>query len=90
VPLWVTETGLSTGGYDRYAFSPANQAAGVTAQYRAFAAMPDVKAVMFHTLLKPDGGPASRDAGYAVLNPDRTPKPAYCALGALRGANACP
>ncbi len=91
VPLWVTEIGLSTGGLDqRYAFSPNDQARGLTGLYQTLAAMDDVDAILFHTLLGADSGPASREAGYAVLNPNRSPKPAYCALGRTRGVDACP
>ena len=90
VPLWVTEIGLSTGGFDRYAFTPGDQARGLTALYRTLDAMDDVDAILFHTLLGANSGRASREAGYAVLNPDRSPKPAYCDLGRVRGVDACP
>lgn len=90
LPLWVTEIGLSTTGLDRYAFTVAQQATGLTGIYTTLASMSDVKAVMVHTLLSSSGSAGNRELGYAVLNPDRTPKPAYCALGVLRGVTACP
>ncbi len=90
VPLWVTEIGLSTGGFDRYAFSFNDQARGLTDLYRTLDSMDDVDAILFHTLLGADAGPGNREAGYAVLEPDRAAKPAYCALGRLRSVDACP
>lgn len=90
LPLWVTEIGLSTNGMDRYMFSPSQQSSGLAQLYSTLAAMSDVQAIMVHTLLEPGGPAANRELGYGVLNPDRTPKPAYCALGALRGVKSCP
>jgi hypothetical protein len=81
-PLWVTETGLSTA-----TLSEADQARGLAGTYRALAAMPDVDAVVVHTLL-PLPGSAGKEAGYGVIRSNLTPRPAFCALATERGMGA--
>jgi len=39
--------------------------------------------LIIHTLIE-YGSSSSPDYGFGVLNPDLTPKPAFCALGSLR------
>jgi Cellulase (glycosyl hydrolase family 5) len=91
-PLWVTEVGLSTTGWDpRFVFTPEQQAWGLAKIYESLAAMDDVRSVIVHSLIWSDGAAWEGEAGYPVLNADHTPKPAYCALAALRGNDgACP
>lgn len=95
-PLWVTETGLTTSGQDSdwpstWLTTEAEQATRLVDLYRKLAAMPDVEAVMIHTLVEPKGDKlTSPYLGFGVLDPDLNPKPAYCALALERGqANPC-
>jgi hypothetical protein len=89
LPLWATEVGLSTTGPAPFRFSEEQQAVGLVSIYRELMAMPDVQAVMVHTLLGADLDPSiSREPGYGIVRPDRSPKPAYCALARERGV-AC-
>ena len=96
-PLWVTETGWSTSGWQSpgwptsWVVSENEQAARLTALYHKLMAQPDIEAVMFHTLIEPEGNPAlSAGPGYGIVRRDLSPKPAYCALALLRAAaGAC-
>ena len=96
-PLWVTETGWSTSGAGdphwpvSWVVSEQEQADRLVALHRKLMAEPDVEAVMFHTLIEPEGDPsASAGPGYGIVRGDLSPKPAYCALAAERlGAAPC-
>lgn len=87
--IWVTEVGASTTDpQPLLSVSDQGQADVLTNAYRRMAAMPDVRAVIVHTLIEPARGGAER--GYGLVRPDLTPKPAYCALAAAVGAaDAC-
>jgi hypothetical protein len=88
-PIWVTEVGASTTDpQPLLAVSDQGQADVLTNAYSRMAAMPDVSAVIVHTLIEPARGGAER--GYGLIRPDLTPKPAYCALAERVGAQgAC-
>ena len=86
-PLWVTETGVSTSGLDsRYRFTASQQATASTALYRRIAAMPDVEAIMLHTLVEPALDATNIETGYGMVSAGLVPKPAYCAVARERGA----
>jgi GH35 family endo-1,4-beta-xylanase len=89
IPLWITETGVSTTSQPGYrAFSPTDQASTLVHIYRALAAMPDVRAVVVHRLI--DIAPGNGiETGFGMLRRDLTTKPAYCALSQERGRRAC-
>ena len=80
-PIWVTELGLTTtGSSSQGAMTEQDQAAGVVKYLRLLEAMPDVKAIIFHTLVEPRGWLGSSEPGYGIVRRDLRPKPAYCAL----------
>ena len=92
-PVWVTETGLTTGGLpsNPQHRTEAGQAAGLVAAYRALAAHGQVGAVLLHTLIDPPGNPVNAEAGFGVVRGDHSLKPAYCALSReLRAEWPCP
>ncbi|MEX2195841.1 MAG: hypothetical protein WD844_11195 [Thermoleophilaceae bacterium] len=87
-PIWITETGYSTSG--PYAVNEATQADGARRLYNRYATMPDVEAVIFHTL---------RDAatehytsqehpeyGFGFLRTNWWPKPVYCHFAGMAGS----
>ena len=95
-PLWMTEIGLSTTGEKPIgAFTEQEQADGLSAVYRLLSGMPDVEVAVFHTLMERQwviGNPelVNVEVGYGMLRRSLQPKPAYCALAALRGKpDAC-
>jgi polysaccharide biosynthesis protein PslG len=91
-PLWITEAGITTTGPDpARRFTEAQQAEGLARYYRTVSAMPDVEAIILHTLIDNGTDPADPETGYGIVRRDLTRKPAFCALAAERGAvNACP
>ena len=90
-PFWITESGWTTTGHlsgwpASWILTEAQQATSLVALYRRIYAMPDVRAFMVHTLIEPPGNrDTSPGVGYGVVHADLTPKPAFCALAALRG-----
>jgi polysaccharide biosynthesis protein PslG len=90
-PIWITEMGVTTTGPD--AIAPQAQAARLVAELTDLGRQPDVRAAVVHTLVPTPGDPTARDYGFAVMNADGTPKPAYCALALARHVAAprgCP
>jgi polysaccharide biosynthesis protein PslG len=88
-PIWVTEFGATTTG-NQPPLTDQQQATLLVSAYRTLRAMPDVKAVFFHTLVEPPFGPGSADTGYGIVRADLSPKPAFCALAAEWGrSGAC-
>jgi hypothetical protein len=82
-PIWVTEVGLSTAGPFPYTLS--EQAAGLRAIYRALDSMPDVAAIVVHRLIDGPKRLRTAESGWGVIERNLTPKPALCALAAVRG-----
>jgi hypothetical protein len=81
-PIWVTELGLTTTGPESQGrVSEQDQATGVVKYLQLLEAMPDVKAIIIHTLVEPRGWFTTSGPGYGVVRRDLAPKPAYCALG---------
>jgi hypothetical protein len=95
--LWVTELGLSTTGppgpRDLHRFDDAEQARSLVHQYRLLSAMPDIAAVIVHTLVEPHWpGERERELGFGIVRRDGlVPKQAYCALAQeMRSGFECP
>jgi len=92
VPLWVTETGITTYGNTggNYSFNENDQAFTLAQIYSELTKMKDVRAALFHTLIDPVGlSPV--EAAYGAMRGDLTPKPAYCTFASLRQTTyACP
>ncbi len=87
-PLWVSELGITTTG--PWPVTESEQASTFTGLYRTLRAMPDVKAIMFHTLVEPPTESWDAETGYGIVRRDLSPKPAYCSLARELGrASAC-
>jgi hypothetical protein len=87
-PIWVTETGISSTGPG--AVSEVEQASALVRLYERLAAIAAVRMIIFHTLVPPPGAADATGTGFAVLRPNLSPKPAFCALSAmLRGHSQC-
>lgn len=81
-PIWVTEFGASTTGPG--AITPGEQAKRLVEYLGVLTTKPYVKAAVIHTVIPARVPTDSVEYGFAVMNPDGTPKPAYCALAAAR------
>ena len=81
VKLWVTETGYTTTG--PFAVSLEQQARWLPRIVRDAATRADVAAVIIHTLRDRAGDRDHADAGYGLLHPDLTRKPAFEAVAAV-------
>ena len=82
--LWISELGMTTMG--RWAFSEAEQANVLRNLHRVVGRMPDVRALLLHTVADDPNEP-----GYGLARGDLSPRPAFCAIAAERGtAYACP
>lgn len=87
LPLWITETGLSTAG--RKTLSDAAQAEGLVAIYEDLEAR-GIPVVHVHRLVDEANPDFPLEQGFGVVEEGgRGVKPAYCALAALRGV-PCP
>jgi hypothetical protein len=87
-PIWVTETGVSTTGTT--GVSESSQAATLVDLTKKLGAIPDVKMVLFHTLVEPPRGVSNPDTGFGIVRQGLKPKRAFCALGVAWGsAGAC-
>ena len=87
-PLWATEIGLTTSGNMWPGVGDAAQAATLVAVYKLLSAMPDVKMIIFHTLIE-YGSASDSEYGYGLMTPSFQPRPAFCALALLRGNVSC-
>lgn len=79
--LWITETGITTTG--AAAHTELEQAVGLTWQYRKMMQMPDVRAMVVHTLADQlMFSPSDKAFGYGVIQrwSPFDPKLAYCAF----------
>jgi hypothetical protein len=86
-PIWVTELGVSTTDTNpRYRVTEQGQADDLVANYRRLAAMPDIGAIVVHTLIERPLSTGATEVGYGLVRPDLTPKPAYCSLAVATGA----
>lgn len=98
-PIWVTEFGFTTSGPDAQdggvAVDEEEQLDLLRRQYNRLASMPDVQAVITHTLRDrpqrsgPPADPSSPEYGYGWLRADGTRKPAWCAFAARSGRGGC-
>ena len=88
VPIWVTEYGISTTkGYTQL-----QQAAIMTRLRSKLARMPDVRAIVAHTMINVSRFPVTDgEYGYGLLQGDLSPKLAWCALGGAAATRpGCP
>jgi len=93
VPLWVTETGVTTTpSTQTYTVSENDQAVYLQKLYNELNAMKDVRAIMFHTLVDNAMVAASDyERGFGTMRVDLSPKPAYCMFASLRRSRyKCP
>jgi hypothetical protein len=81
-PLWATEFGVSTSG--PHAFAPAHQGSALIELYQLMRRIQKIDLAVVHRFIE-DPNLGGREGGFGVLNPDLTPKPAYCSLGSVRG-----
>ncbi|MGI8461541.1 MAG: GH39 family glycosyl hydrolase [Solirubrobacterales bacterium] len=89
LPLWVTETGITTTG--ERAISPAGQGLAAINLSERLPEIPGVEMVLIHTLVDASNyGPTHPETGYGVVAPDLSPKPAFCAVARAWGGEACP
>ncbi len=90
--LWITEIGVSSNdpANRSYVFNENDQAVMNGRLVQRLKVMPDVTAIMVHTLgapILPDGS----EDGYAVARRDLTPKPAFCEIAKVNAsAYRCP
>jgi hypothetical protein len=83
VPVWVTEVGVSTVG--PHAKTPEQQAADLTGILTSLGDA-GTQVVIVHRLHDGTVPGFPLEPGFGVIAADKvTPKPAYCALGAVRG-----
>jgi hypothetical protein len=87
-PLWVTEIGI-TNYIDARGFTLDEQALALSAIYELFRRIPSIDAMFIHRFQDDPWG-TPREAGWGVVDADGNPKPAFCALSALRGVSADP
>lgn len=87
-PIWITETGYTNSG--EFGVSEAAQADASRRLYNRYISMPDVEAVIFHTLR--DGATEDYTStehpeyGYGFLRADWSPKPVYCYFTGMAGS----
>jgi hypothetical protein len=83
LPLWIAETGLSTGVSRR--ITEAVQARELGAMYRTARRMRGIRSFIVHRLLDlPRRGPW--ESGVGLLRTDLSPKPVYCRFAVEREA----
>ncbi len=82
-PLWATEFGVSTTG--PVAFDPAAQGRALTELYEMFRRIEGIRLAVVHRFVE-NPSLAGREGGFGVLSKGLDPKPAFCDLARLRGA----
>jgi hypothetical protein len=88
MPIWITETGVTTSGPD--AVSPEAQALTLLRLFHLLPEVPHVEMVLIHTLVEPPGDPNSPETGFGVVRSGPQAKPAYCILReAWAGKDGC-
>jgi outer membrane biosynthesis protein TonB len=89
LPIWITETGSSTTGPN--ARTEAEQAAMTETLNRRLGAAPDVRMLLFHTLIEPPYGATNEQTGFGLVGGALTPKLGLCSLRtAWTGLVECP
>lgn len=86
--IWVDELGHTTTGSTSYTLSLEDQATELMRLSRKIMSMPDVDAVVIHTLFeRRELQPTDPERGYGVMFNDTSPvpKPAYCAFVTASG-----
>ena len=87
IPIWVTETGITTSGPD--AASEEAQALAMLRLTELLPQVPGVTMVLIHTLVEPPRDALSPETGYGVVRGDLQPKQGYCALAEAWGGSGC-
>lgn len=82
--MWATEFGASTTG--PHAFSPEGHADAIVKLYDLLRHVDRVDMAIVHSLIETPEL-AEREAGFGLVRTDLTPKPAFCAISAVRGAS---
>ena len=88
VPLWVTETGISTTDPRPHFDVDLDEQAHTVTEAVRILRRAGVKVVLVHTLLEPDRDSTARGFGLVAL--DGRPKPAFCHLARLAGTRRPP
>ena len=83
-PLWATEFGVSTSG-DK-GFDPNASATAITELMEIFRRIRGIELAIVHRFVE-EPSLAGREAGFGVVNKNLSPKPALCAIAALRGVS---
>jgi polysaccharide biosynthesis protein PslG len=83
-PMWVTETGVSNTGEDE-SFNPEQQADALAKVYTLMRRIAHpIPVVVYHRYIDQPGHPRVKEQGYGVVTGGGQPKPAYCAMAAVR------
>jgi hypothetical protein len=92
VPLWITEMGMTTTGTYLDTVSENDQAVILARYLSEFGSVSDIRALIFHTLVDTSADTSQGESGYGIVHFDGvTPKPAFCAIAALRATGyVCP
>jgi polysaccharide biosynthesis protein PslG len=83
-PIWVTEIGVSNYE-DKRGYTPDEQGVALATMHELMRRIPSVRAVLFHRFQDDPDGENLKETGYGVVDAAGNPKPAFCALAALRG-----
>lgn len=88
--IWITEYGISTNGPkgSSYVVSPSEQAFDLAAFYQGAEAR-GVPTLIIHKLLVDPESDWIWENGLSLIKSSGQPKPAYCALAALRDGRSC-
>jgi hypothetical protein len=87
VPLWITETGMSTTSNT---WTENDQAIVLSNLVPPLLAYPGLAGAYVHTLVEPTNVPATQ-AGWGVMHPDLSPKPAFCSIAQMNQTSyQCP
>ncbi len=81
-PMWATEWGISTTG--PHAYTPEQQAAALGELYEMMRRVDSIPLMILNGLLD-NPALSEREAGWGIVNPDKSRKPAFCAINAFRG-----
>ena len=85
IPIWITESGVSTTGLD--GVSEQGQAQSLGDLFSWFQAQPDIEALFTHRLVEHGTNPLERELGYGLVHPGTfAAKPAFSAMRAAIAA----
>jgi Cellulase (glycosyl hydrolase family 5) len=92
VPVWMTETGVTTTGTTPDNLGDYGQAVLLPRLYGLARQMPDVRAVIVHTMVEPTRyALGSAERGFGMIDASLVPKAGFCALAAANATSfVCP